>query len=231
MPAGRLRSLLMLLLVLAGGQVTGQTNVSPLTWSNNSVSSSFTSAASWVGGTGSTTVPDASTLVQFMSTGQPVVQPLLSTQAAVLGMTFLQSSPSYNLTTQLTSGVSLTVGQLGILNQSSLAQTIAVPLILPGATGANVTPVPVSSNGSGALFLSGPVAVGAAGVSFGSSAGGSGVVSGVVTSVAQTAGKLTVAGGTWSFSGANTFTGPVEITGGTMAVSYTHLTLPTICSV
>ena len=209
----------MLLLVLAGGQVTGQTNVSPITWSNNSVSSSFTSAASWVGGTGSTTVPDASTLVQFMSTGQPVVQPLLSTQAAVLGMTFLQSSPSYNLTTQLTSGVSLTVGQLGILNQSSLAQTIAVPLILPGATGANVTPVPVSSNGSGALFLSGPVAVGAAGVSFGSSAGGSGVVSGVVTSVAQTAGKLTVAGGTWSFSGANTFTGPVEITGGTMVLA------------
>ncbi|MCQ6458711.1 autotransporter-associated beta strand repeat-containing protein, partial [Vibrio parahaemolyticus] len=40
-----------------------------------------------------------------------------------------------------------------------------------------------------------------------------------MTSVAQTAGKLTVAGGTWSFSGANTFTGPVEITGGTMVLA------------
>ena len=219
MSAGRLRSLFSILLALVGERMIGQTTVPPLTWSNNSVSSSFTAAASWVGGAGSSSFPDASTPVQFMSTGQPVVQPVLSTQATVLGMTFLQTSPSYNLTTQLTSGVSLSVGQLGIVNQSSLAQTIAVPLILSGGTGTNVTPVPVSSNGSGALFLSGPVAVGAAGVSFGSSSGGSGVVSGVVTSVAQTAGKLTVAGGTWSFSGANTFTGPVEITGGTMVLA------------
>lgn len=185
-----------------------------LLWSENPVSNVFTATSSWVGVGSPVTTPSLNTLARFNQGG--AVQPVFTTSASVQGLVFESTAGPYfipSVTSQIPTGVSLTIGPSGIVSQSSAAQTIGVPLIFSSASA-----TPMQANASGQLRVTGTMTLGSGGVVFGGSGAG-GVISGAVTSVPQTAGKLNVAGGTWSFSGANTFSGPVEITGGTMVLA------------
>lgn len=204
---------LAVLLTLAACPAFGQTTV--LTWANSATNNIFTDSNSWVvQGSTATSPPSLTTLVRFG--GSAPVQPQFATSASVLGLVFESTAGSYTIPSQATqtpSGVTLTVGASGIVSGSSAAQFISVPVIFSSTVAA-----PIQSNSSGQVSLSGAVTVGSGGLVFGGTGLGGGVVSGSLSSSANTAGKIAVAAGNWTFSGNNGFAGPVEITGGRLVL-------------
>ena len=197
-----------------------------VTWAN--LGTDFTLGANWTGGvapspTGNFATPN----IAELGTASPSFQPVLNSNFGVDELRFAAGAGSFTLSGTGT----LNVGVVGIVNQSTAPQTIAVPLAfstsgpsivnegtltISGSINNSVGPLGLQITNNGTMTLSGSLANnGTLGVSL----AGTGVNS-TVSGVISGAGALTKSGtGTWALSGANTYTGVTTISAGTILVS------------
>jgi autotransporter-associated beta strand protein len=124
---------------------------------------------------------------------------------AVIGLTFKDGAGAYTV-----AGNSLTLGALGIANDSSSIQTVDVALTLDGSLAFNAASEGLVINGSVALGTNTLTVAGNAATTIGGAIGG--------------AGSLTKAGnGTLALGGANNYSGGTLVTAGTLVGTTTSL--------
>jgi fibronectin-binding autotransporter adhesin len=164
------------------------------TWKNTAGNTDFNAGTSWVSGTAPSTGDKA------LFTAAAVAQPNLSASKSILALSFTVAGASgYDLTSSTTS-IKLTVisngsGASSAINaaNTSLSNTIDAPMIL-GAGTANL-------------------------VTFTQAAGGELVVNGAITSTFAISGLSLAGGGTYTFSGANSYSGTTQVNGSTLLVN------------
>jgi len=146
----------------------------------------------------------SATLAQFSGTAASLL-PNITVATSVLGLQFNSGATAYTLSA---TSSSLSVFGSGIVNNSASTQTISAPLILGTAAA-------FTTGSTGALSISGTVSNGGFALTLNGSGTGASGISGVISG----AGALTKSGtGTWTLSGANTYTGATTISQGTIAV-------------
>ncbi len=167
-------------------------------WAN--LSTDFTNTANWTNG--SIVNNTTSTIAQFGTAA--TVQPTIASAFSVAGVRFLTTAGAYTL-----SGAGpLTIGASGIDNQNTATtETISVPLVF--GTAATIT-------NQGSLVLSGSIANNTTTGLTLSGLGSGGSISGVISGTAP---LFKNGSGTWTLSGANTYSGKTEIDFGTLAIS------------
>jgi fibronectin-binding autotransporter adhesin len=180
-------------LSLALASVFATARAATIVWNNGTTV--FLTPTNWVGGF----APANDTTTDIASFGTVTVQPALTVNRSIAGLEFTSTSG-----VTLSGAVTLTLGASGINNASlSGTKTISAKLALGSAQ---------SFVNDGVLTISGTVALGANLLTL-AGTGTSSTLSGIISGT----GGLNKSGtGTWIVSGANTFTGPITVTAGTL---------------
>lgn len=178
-------------------------------WSATAPTTTFNSGSNWTGG-----VAPANSLtadIAVFNTPTTTNQPRLTLLHSVAGVRFGSSAGSFTISSP--PSATLLIGQSGILNESSAAQTISAPVSFGTLPGGPHPPVSVAG-GAGGINLTGTVNLNGRAVTL----TGNGTISGPLSGAS---GDLTKSGsGTWTLSNSNTFAGDTSVTGGTLLLAH-----------
>ena len=212
------------------------------TWTGGSLANgNWSSALNWLSGTvpgatSGTTNPDIATFNAAIANtwGNTAVNPIvIDANRNIRGINFTGAAGNYFIGATGGNAILLSNGgAIEILYSTNainaIIGTINAPLVIQGANGtytfANNTFATRDSNArAGTLVFGGGITGGASGATVLTLSGGNtnaNTISGVIANGAATTMALTKrGGGTWTLSGANTYTGGTTVSGGTLQVA------------